>query len=160
MSEDQYIGDETDPSPATTMMPALKGEHLAWSYADENSWASEYPECRAKGFRQSPIDIVTDAVVFRPRMRLEFVDFDQEVEFEFKNTHHSVSLRPLATGSIPTVRLNWVEASDFELQEIHFHWGDGINKGSEHEINDQRAAAEVSFELPIFPMVSDNDSRQ
>lgn len=31
----------------------------------------------------------------------------------------------------------------YELQKIDFHWGDGLNKGSEHEIDDQRAAAEM-----------------
>lgn len=119
-----------------------------WSYANQISWANGYPQCKgAENFRQSPIDIITDQVVFKPNMRLEFVDYDQEVEFGFRNTHHSVSLTPISSVYVPTVKLNWVygDLDEFELQEIHFHWGDGINKGSEHEVNDERAAAEVGF---------------
>lgn len=96
--------------------------------------------------RQSPIDIQTDNVVLRPDLHLDFVDYDQEVEFELKNTHHSVSLKPVPLLSQPTIKLNWIHEpnQEFELGEIHFHWGDGLNKGSEHEINGQAGAAEVS----------------
>lgn len=119
--------------------------HTGWNYLEQSKWAGEYPDCRGAKLRQSPIDIITDNVVFGPRMRLEFVNYDQEVEFELKNTHHSVSLTPVASLAKPALRLNFVAgAEEFELQEIHFHWGDGANKGSEHEINDQKAAAEAS----------------
>lgn len=116
----------------------------AWSYRDQLSWVREYPICQGKQMRQSPIDIVTDTVVLQPKAKLEFIDYDQEIGFQLKNTHHSVSVLPIAQA-VPTVRASWLPTGqqDFELQEIHFHWGDGLNKGSEHEINDQRAAAEM-----------------
>lgn len=122
------------------------GDHKnRWTYTDQKGWAQQYPTCKGVKLRQSPIDIVTDAVMFKPNMRLELIDYDQKVEFQFKNTHHSVSLTVIPSVSNPTIRANWVpDGQDFELQEIHFHWGDGINKGSEHEINNQKAAAEVS----------------
>lgn len=94
--------------------------------------------------RQSPIDIVTATVITRKDARLEFIDWDQSVEFQFKNTHHSISVLPIPSLATPSVKVSWLSDAIYELQEIHFHWGDGINKGSEHEINGQRAAAEVS----------------
>lgn len=130
-------------------------QHSDWNYKNQNNWASEYPQCKGeKNFRQSPIDIVTDQVIFKPRLKLEFIDYDQEVEFEFKNTHHSVSLTPIPLIDIPTIKLNQINGDwdEFELQEIHFHWGDDNNKGSEHEINDQRSAAEVSSLLLVLRM--------
>lgn len=118
--------------------------HTGWNYNDQSSWAGEYPICRGMKLRQSPIDIMTDKVIFGPKMHLEFIDYDQQVEFEIKNTHHSVSLTPIGSVSKPRISVNFVPGADeFELQEIHFHWGDGINKGSEHEIDDQKAAAEM-----------------
>lgn len=118
--------------------------HTEWNYHDQTKWAGEYPGCEGANLRQSPIDIETDKVLFNTRMKLEFIDYDQEVEFECKNTHHSVSMVPIASIAPPTLRVNWVQGSDlYELQEIHFHWGDGINKGSEHEVNNERAAAEM-----------------
>jgi carbonic anhydrase len=127
---------------------AAKNQSQHWSYNDQTGWMVEYPECVGKKLRQSPIDIVTSSVIFNPRMQLQFVDYDQDVEFEYKNTHHSVSLTPIPSLATPKVRLNWVHngvPDEYELQEIHFHWGHGTEKGSEHEVNDQRAAAEVSL---------------
>lgn len=117
-----------------------------WNYLNQELWTSQFPQCKGLNLRQSPIDIVTSKVKFSPTLKLEFSDYHQEVEFEFKNTGHSISLTPIVeSGRKPTVRINWLpDGDEFELAEIHFHWGDGINKGSEHEINDQRAAAEVS----------------
>lgn len=111
-----------------------------WSYKDQQHW-----KCDATNMRQSPIDIETDKVVFKKDVSLNFVNYDQEVEFNLKNTHHSVSMEPIKTNELkPIIELNWVEGgNEFELQEIHFHWGDGVNKGSEHEINNVRAAAEM-----------------
>jgi len=120
-------------------------KHIGWTYTSQQAWGIEYPLCLGQKLRQSPIDIVKSTAVLKPNLRLEFIDYDQEVEFQLKNTHHSISVTPIPSISTPTVKLDWLsDGSEFELQEIHFHWGDGINKGSEHEIDGERAAAEVS----------------
>lgn len=119
--------------------------HIDWNYKNQNGWGQEYPECKGTKMRQSPINIITDKVTLEPKYKLEFVDYDQQVEFQLKNTHHSISVVPIPSVSIPTIKLTWLPGgmNEFELQEIHFHWGDGKNKGSEHEINAQRSAAEM-----------------
>lgn len=126
--------------------------HISWNYLNQAFWFGEYPQCSNKNLRQSPIDIITDKVTLKPDMKMEFIDYNQEVEFELKNTHHSVSLTPISSVSTPSLKINWIGSQEelFELQEIHFHWGDGVNKGSEHEINDQRAAAEVNTTILHF----------
>lgn len=124
-------------------------EKAHWNYADQKGWAGEFALCKGTldKFRQSPVDIITDKVHFDPRLQLKFVDYDQQVEFEFKNTHHSVSLTPINFVAPPSVHINWLAGEadhlEYELKEVHFHWGDGVHKGSEHEINDQKAAAEM-----------------
>lgn len=119
--------------------------HTTWSYSNQEKWAVEYPLCKGFKMRQSPIDIVISTVIAKMDARLEFIDWNQPVEFQFKNTHHSISVLPIPSLAIPSVKVSWLEDAIYELQEIHFHWGDGIIKGSEHEINGQRAAAEVSL---------------
>lgn len=140
----EALGDE--PKLTENLEPAPGGVHNAWSYQNQNSWGRGYPICEGAKMRQSPINICTASTILQPHMRLEFVDYDQEVEFQVKNTHHSVSLTPTTKLTQPAVRLNWLDEADseFELQEIHFHWGDGDHKGSEHQIDGQSGAAEVS----------------
>lgn len=117
-----------------------------WSYSKQSEWPTLFPKCKSMS-GQSPINIMTDQVHIRPEYELDFIDYDQEVEFQLKNTHHTIAAEPIA-DVIPSLRLNWLaDDCEFELKETHFHWGDGVNKGSEHEINGQRAAAEVSYFL-------------
>lgn len=123
-----------------------KDDHHAWSYNRQREWSDNFPICKGMK-RQSPIDIITDDVVIKPEYELDFIDYDQEVEFQIRNIQHTISAMPVNTATIPALRLNWLDDCIFELNEIHFHWGDGINKGSEHKINGQAAAAEVSSRL-------------
>lgn len=119
--------------------------HITWTYDQQSEWAGEYPLCQGVKMRQSPIDIVTNQTVLLPDAKLEFINWDQAIDFSVKNTHHSVSVAPHLTANLPTVKLGWLPDghNTYELQDIHFHWGDGEKKGSEHEINGEKAAAEM-----------------
>lgn len=60
----------------------------------------------------------------------------------------TVSMQPVAPKPemTPKVKLNWLNDSteaEFELADIHFHWGDHNKKGSEHLLNGERSEAEV-----------------
>ena len=124
---------------------AEPGAKPHWTYGDQSSWGSEFPECTGLKLRQSPIDIETNKVIHK-NMSIEFINWDQDVDLDLKNTHHSISVIPQSPDDKkPSVVLSWLpDGLVFELQEMHFHWGDGVKKGSEHEINNDRAAAEVS----------------
>lgn len=126
-----------------------------WSYLNQELWPKEYPLCKGLNLRQSPIDIITSTVKYRPAYKLEFIEYDQKVEFMIRNTNHSVSLTPIPTeGTIPSIRLSWLAGDNlFELQEIHIHWGSDVTKGSEHRLNGAQAGAEVSRAFLRFILI-------
>lgn len=46
----------------------------------------------------------------------------------------------------PTIKLDWLDDgnNEYKLRDIHFHWGERRDNGSEHAIDGRRAAMEVS----------------
>jgi len=52
----------------------------------------------------------------------------------------------------PTIRLDWLDDgnNEFRLRDIHFHWGERRDNGSEHAIEGRRAAMEVSRRANVF----------
>lgn len=51
-----------------------------------------------------------------------------------------------AYNGAPTIKLDWLDDgnNEYRLQDIHFHWGERRDNGSEHAIDGRRAAMEVS----------------
>lgn len=49
-------------------------------------------------------------------------------------------------GGVPTIKLDWLDDgnNEYKLKEIHFHWAERRDNGSEHAIDGRRAAMEVS----------------
>lgn len=47
----------------------------------------------------------------------------------------------------PSIKLGWLDDgnNEFKLRDIHFHWGERRDNGSEHAVEGRRAAMEVSF---------------
>lgn len=64
---------------------------------------------------------------------------------------HSPSDGPPFNGA-PTIKLSWLDDanSEFKLRDIHFHWGERRDNGSEHAIDGRRAAMEVSWHSPLL----------
>lgn len=58
---------------------------------------------------------------------------------------------PFAYNGAPTIKLDWLEQgyNEFRLVDIHFHWGERRDNGSEHAIDGNRSAMEVSYR-PLF----------
>lgn len=46
----------------------------------------------------------------------------------------------------PTIKLDWLDDgnNEYKLRDVHFHWGERRDNGSEHAIDGRRAAMEVS----------------
>lgn len=57
--------------------------------------------------------------------------------------HH----QPLQFDGSPGIKLDWMDDgnNEFTLRNIHFHWGERKDNGSEHAIDGRRAAMEVSL---------------
>lgn len=58
------------------------------------------------------------------------------------------SIHKLAYDGQPTIKLDWLDDgnNEFTLHDIHLHWGERKDNGSEHAIDGKRAAMEVSWE--------------
>jgi hypothetical protein len=76
-----------------------------------------------------------------------------EIEHEREQSHsfgslfgfHSAKDRAAYDGA-PTIKLDWLDEgnNEYKLRDIHFHWGERRDNGSEHAIDGRRAAMEVS----------------
>lgn len=49
-------------------------------------------------------------------------------------------------NGVPSIKLDWLDDgnNEYKLRDIHFHWGERKDNGSEHAIDGRRAAMEVS----------------
>jgi carbonic anhydrase len=139
-------------------------EDYRWGYTNDRgpeTWWIYYPS--ASGGMQSPIDIVTEEVLFDPELRhnplqicytrasATAVTTDDEGE-EGGASGGRESMTLVNTGN--TARININNASsyicggpckdhNYVLEQIHLHWGEEDDEGSEHLINSHPYAAEL-----------------
>lgn len=61
----------------------------------------------------------------------------------------SSSATSLPYNGAPTIKLDWLDDgnNEYKLHDIHFHWGERRDNGSEHAIDGRRAAMEVSISV-------------
>ena len=127
---------------------ATSGSH--WDYDGKSAdWSIWSRECKI-GRAQSPIDIQTRSVIFDSNMKLSMHGFDQEIPGSallLQNNGHTVQVT-LDRSALPTyapfVTGSAVNGSKFEFVQLHFHWDDDDDHGSEHAIDGKRYALEVS----------------
>lgn len=120
--------------------------HCEWSYEGNSgpqAWSKMYPN--AKGMHQSPININTDSAVFDARLLANSlcVNYQEDSCHQIKNTGHTfqVDACPNNKSTIKGGPVN----DEYRFIQFHMHWGDTIERGSEHLINDEHFAAELHF---------------
>merc|ERR1712002_645565 len=140
------------------------GDHeFHWCYEGDcgaEFWGDHFPACN--GESQSPIDIVTGATPTPPPSPLDFGNYDK-IRMEqlsltnqmenyggivdgkgtrledgtFKNNGHTAQLDVIAELP-PTVGIlsgGHLGGDDYQILQLHFHWGADDTKGSEHTID-------------------------
>merc|ERR1712179_337006 len=122
-------------------------------------WGDHFPACN--GESQSPIDIVTGPSPVPPPAPLNFGNYDKirmedlsltnQVENyggivdakgtrledgTFKNNGHTAQLDVVATlpGDVGVLSGGHLEG-DYQILQLHFHWGADDTKGSEHTLD-------------------------
>lgn len=126
-----------------TFLHVCFGIGVQFEYDDQAAWP---PICNVNNTgRQSPIDIITANVV--ENSSLSALDFssnwDQAMsDGSFANIGHSVQLT-LADDS-PTITTQ-MPVGNYELKQMHFHWGNMTGMGSEHRINGEQFELEIHF---------------
>lgn len=135
-------------------------EDYRWGYSNDRgpeTWWVYYPS--ASGGNQSPIDIITEEVTYDPDLwnhplqiyyRNEVVDDDEDESSPSVPVKEAMSL--VNTGN--TARINVINSHsyitggpckdhNYVLEQIHLHWGEDDNSGSEHLVNTHSHAAEL-----------------
>ncbi|XP_023331809.1 carbonic anhydrase 3 [Eurytemora carolleeae] len=114
-----------------------------WGYFGENDpthWSESDAECG--GLKQSPIDIVTQDIVYAKLSDVVFHNFSGSTQEPVKvsNNGHTLQIQFLSPAS-------YITASHYQelyyLKQVHFHWGSSDLMGSEHTINGQRFSMEM-----------------
>ena len=117
----------------------------SWGYSNEDGpsqWHNGYPVA-VEGKRQSPIDIVTDAVVDGSAVTkskpLKW-SYNKDHCLNIENTGASWKVNVNGSGSSLT---GGVLDNEFELWQFHAHWGSDDEQGSEHTVNGKMYPAEL-----------------
>jgi len=144
------IGHLQDPHKLQALHPSQSGDqhkHLHWSYdsadgVNYDKWDIINKEC--KGHQQSPIDIssnafVTSATCGEP---LKFHLFDERpIALKLLNNGHTAQAY-IEQNPLPYVTGGLLRG-EYEFKQLHFHWGDRSNMGSEHTFDGKHKPLEM-----------------
>ncbi|CAL1296598.1 unnamed protein product, partial [Larinioides sclopetarius] len=118
-----------------------KDNEETYSYHGPRQWPKLFRACN--GNRQSPIDIQTNDVKTDKQLKkLNFFNYDSAVKrADVANDGHTVMITPR-----DNVRRGIkIQGKDYNLQQIHFHWGSKQNPGAEHTLDKKRFEMEAHF---------------
>ncbi|XP_045465047.1 carbonic anhydrase [Harmonia axyridis] len=112
-----------------------------WGYCNENgpeTWLDLYPA--ARGEHQSPVDIKpVDLKLLDSNKKLEWQYTPEKVK-DIRNTGHAWQVDIIQGGSSLS---GGPMKGKYELAQIHCHWGEKDDEGSEHSIEGKKFAAEL-----------------
>ncbi|EDV30413.1 uncharacterized protein Dana_GF22952 [Drosophila ananassae] len=128
---------------------AVSGHVFGYSEPNQRRWARHHGHCAGK--TQSPIAIATTRTIPVHMPAVDMIGYHNLLPYPLKmvNNGHTVSI------GIPKVNVSEVGEDflpyirgaklpgEFEVEGLHFHWGDKNNRGSEHVINDIRYTMEM-----------------
>ena len=123
----------------------------SWAHNNTAGWADEFPHCGGKN--QSPIDLPDvctkkGGVKLDPGLAMEFYSYGfdlPESKLDLVNTGHTLSLKlrnsdENANNGSPGVKFR---DNFYQFSELHFHWNQRDNQGSDHTIAGKRFASEL-----------------
>ncbi|KAF0306978.1 putative carbonic anhydrase 5 [Amphibalanus amphitrite] len=137
--------------------PLVPPHGLPWNYHDFDSW-KDVPNsrCAEESRQQSPIDVYGEHCeddFFKPWVRKNSDKWDVIVT----NDGRTLKMMFDCFGQVAdngahgplTLISNVVEEEgyDYDLAEIHFHWDEHGEEGSEHAVEGERRAAEVHLKF-------------
>ncbi|KAE9552528.1 hypothetical protein FO519_004270 [Halicephalobus sp. NKZ332] len=132
---------EVDPTTAKNILDIISSENDS----GPNSLSSWSGLC-ISGQRQSPIDITSANVVYAVFDNLTFVDYEIREITDIVNLGTTIQINGFDTWgpSQPYVFGGGLGYS-YKLLQIHFHWSDVDNLGSEHTIEGDHFPLEIHF---------------
>lgn len=124
----------------------VSGHRFGYSKPDQRRWSKAHQSCAGK--HQSPIAISSSRAVPLYMPAIELVGYNNLLPgpITVHNNGHSVSLAIPKTdptkGKHPYIFGGKLQ-NEYELEGLHFHWGDKNNRGAEHVLNDIRYPLEM-----------------
>ncbi|XP_058825192.1 carbonic anhydrase 7 [Topomyia yanbarensis] len=132
----------------TTVPIAWSADHHRFGYTrpEQRRWARAHQSCAGK--HQSPIAVASSRAIALNMPAIELVGYNNLLPgpITLHNNGHSVSLGIPKTdpekGRHPYIFGGKMQ-NEYELEGLHFHWGDKNSRGSEHVLNDIRYPLEM-----------------
>ncbi|KAH8311351.1 hypothetical protein KR044_005742 [Drosophila immigrans] len=131
------------------LFAAVSGHVFGYSEPNQRRWARHHGHCAGK--TQSPIAITSSHTMPLHMPAVDMIGYHNLLPYPLKmvNNGHTVSIGiPKGNASadqeefLPYIRGAKLPG-EFEVEGLHFHWGDKNNRGSEHVINDIRYTMEM-----------------
>lgn len=105
-----------------------------WKHDKQDSWGEDHPDCNGK--EQSPINLLSsnNETQGKPIPLNGYSTKHKGSDLVLSNNGHTakLSLENIPQEARPSIT---VEDHTYTLDEVHFHWGGGPGRGSEHLIN-------------------------
>ncbi|XP_077023244.1 carbonic anhydrase 2 [Tamandua tetradactyla] len=114
-----------------------------WGYDKDNGpdrWYETFPI--AKGERQSPVNIDTNAAKHDPALQPLSLSYEEATSRKILNNGHSFNVE-FDDSQDKAVLKGGPLTGTYRLIQFHFHWGSSDEQGSEHTVDKKKYAAEL-----------------
>ncbi|XP_059162363.1 carbonic anhydrase 2-like [Physella acuta] len=124
--------------PALLVYPVLSHDG-EWNYDPRgpdgpSHWYQKYPQCA--GSFQSPIEISTDEVVYDPTLAaLDLSDYSNTRDVKMRLVYLEGHTVQLIFSGKPLYLRGGGLSGEYQLDQLHFHWGSSAASGSEHLVD-------------------------
>ncbi|XP_037825566.1 carbonic anhydrase 2 [Lucilia sericata] len=126
------------------------GHRFGYSEPNQRRWARHHGHCAGK--TQSPIAVHSSKTIPLHMPAVDMIGYHNVLPYPLKmiNNGHTVSIAIPKLADVakdngefmPYIRGAKLPG-EFEVEGIHFHWGDKNNRGAEHVVNDIRYTMEM-----------------
>lgn len=115
---------------------SAEDEEPHWHHSSQDSWGEEYPDCNGK--EQSPINLINaNETKASPISFNGYATKFKGNDLILINNGHTAQLsyENIPNEGKPSISGGILGEETYILEQIHFHWGGGNRRGSEHTID-------------------------
>ncbi|KAL5287418.1 CA14.2 family protein [Megaselia abdita] len=115
---------------------SLAEDSPSWHHSTQDSWGEDFPDCSGK--EQSPINLINaNETKASPISFNGYATKFKGNDLVLTNNGHSAELsyENIPNEGKPSISGGILGEETYILEQIHFHWGGGNRRGSEHTID-------------------------
>ncbi|KAE9555132.1 hypothetical protein FO519_001627 [Halicephalobus sp. NKZ332] len=127
-------------------IPRVNGGANVLEYSNDPNGPSHWPGYCMTGTKQSPVNIDQKDVVPVSLDDLVFTNYEKEGNIQIVNVGETLQIRGFDSwgSNQPTISGGGLRYN-YTLLQIHFHWSDSDNHGSEHTFDGTHYPLEIHF---------------